>query len=409
MKSELFSKRISRREFCKLFVRGGIGLAAFPFVLDALENGALAAETTGGLGFVSKREALYYKKIDKNTVQCTLCPRNCVLKDGMRGFCRVREPQGGRHYTLVYGNPTAVHVDPIEKKPLFHFLPGTPVFSIATAGCNYRCRNCQNWQISQFGPEDTRNQSLPPKAVVEKTLQYECPTIAYTYTEPAVFYEYMLDTAKAAKAHGIRNVLHSNGSLNKAPAEEISLYLDGANIDLKGFTQDFYSRVPEGDLDTVLSTLKILRKNRVHVEITNLVIPTLNDDMPTIKKMCKWIVDELGKDTPLHFSRFHPTFKMKNLSPTSVKTLEEARGVAMATGLNYVYIGNIPYHKAEHTYCPNDGKVVIKRLGYQIVENNISNGKCRFCGTAIPGVWESSATHKNNSSSIQKRYSVYLG
>ncbi|MBN1871002.1 MAG: AmmeMemoRadiSam system radical SAM enzyme [Candidatus Omnitrophica bacterium] len=409
MENGFFSKKVTRREFCKLCVKGGIGIAVLPFAVDALRNPVNAAESKEGLGFIVSREALYYKKIDKNTVQCLLCPRSCVLKDGMRGFCRVREPRGGKQYTLVYGNPTAVHVDPIEKKPLFHFLPGTSVFSIATAGCNYRCKNCQNWQISQSGPEDTYNQSLPPEAVVDKTLQYKCPTIAYTYTEPAIFYEYMLDTAKAAKALGIRNVLHSNGSLNAAPAEELSLYLDGANIDLKGFTQDFYSKVPEGDLDTVLNTLKILRKNKVHLEITNLVIPTLNDDMKTIKEMCRWVVGELGCDTPLHFSRFHPTFKMKNLSPTSIKTLEEARDVARTAGLNYVYIGNIPYHEAENTYCPKDGKVVIKRLGYQIIENHLSNGKCGFCGTEIPGVWDTTTPLHNGPVSLQRRGSAYLG
>ena len=181
----------------------------------------------------------------------------------MRGFCRVREPRDGKHYTLVYGNPTAVHVDPIEKKPLYHFLPATRAFSIATAGCNYRCKNCQNWQISQSSPEETYNQYLPPKAVVEAAIKYKCPTIAYTYTEPAVFYEYMLDTAKIAKSRGIRNMYHSNGALNPKPAEELSLYLDGANIDLKGFTQGFYSKIPEGDLDTVLNCIKILKKNRL--------------------------------------------------------------------------------------------------------------------------------------------------
>ncbi|MBU2541759.1 MAG: AmmeMemoRadiSam system radical SAM enzyme [Candidatus Omnitrophica bacterium] len=339
------------------------------------------------MGFLNSKEAMFYEKLDETTIQCHLCPRNCVLKNGMRGFCKVREPHDGKHYTLVYGNPTAVHVDPIEKKPLFHFLPATLAFSIATAGCNFRCKYCQNWQISQFPPEETSNQYLPPKAAVEASMKYRCPTIAYTYSEPSIFYEYMLDTAEIARSHGLRNIYHSNGSLNPKPAEKLAAYLDGANIDLKGFTQEFYSKIPEGDLDTVLNTIKILKKNRVHVEITNLIIPSLNDDMATIRKMCKWLKSEVGKDVPVHFSRFYPTYKLKNISPTPLKTLEEARRVAMEEGLLFVYIGNVPGHEAENTYCPTDGKLLIRRLGYKILENNIVNGKCKFCQTDISGVW----------------------
>lgn len=399
--------KLSRREFCKLCLLGGVGLAISPLLMDLFKKSAHAAQEKGGMGFVNVKEAMFYKRLDEKTIQCYLCPRNCVLKNGMRGFCLVRGPRDGKHYTFVYGNPTAVHVDPIEKKPLFHFLPATSAFSIATAGCNYRCKNCQNWQISQFPPEETYNQYLPPKAVVEETIKYKCPTIAYTYTEPAVFYEYMLDTAKIAKAHGIRNIFHSNGALNPEPAEEISLYLDGANIDLKGFTQGFYSKIPEGDLETVLNTIKILKKNRVHVEITNLVVPPFNDDIKMIRNMCKWIRDEVGKDTPLHFSRFSPTYKLKNLSPTPVKTLEEARKVAIEEGLQYVYIGNVPRHEAENTYCPKDGKVLIRRIGYHIIENNIVNGKCKFCGLDISGVWSEDVEQKTSKS--LKKTSKYLG
>jgi pyruvate formate lyase activating enzyme len=408
--SEILSeKRISRREFCKLCLLSGASLIISPTVIGLLKKVAQAAEEKGGTGFVNTKEAMFYEKLDKDTIQCHLCPRNCTLKNGMRGFCRVREPRDGKHYTLVYGNPTAVHVDPIEKKPLFHFLPATLAFSIATAGCNFRCKNCQNWQISQFPPEETYNQYLPPKAVVDAAIKSECPTIAYTYTEPTVFYEYMLDTAKIAKAHGIRNIFHSNGSLNPKPAEELALYLDGANIDLKGFTQEFYSKIPEGNLETVLNTIKVLKRNRVHVEITSLVIPSLNDDMNTIKKMCKWIRDEVGKETPLHFSRFYPTYKLKNLSPTPVKTLEDARMVAMQEGLQYVYIGNVAGHEWENTYCPRDGKVLIRRIGYYVLENNVVNGKCKFCGFDIPGVWSERLKTQKTAKSLQRKVSKYLG
>jgi len=379
-------KRISRREFCKLGLLSGIGVLVSPLILDLFKKNISARED--GRGFIELREAMFYEKLDKDTIQCRLCPRNCVLKNGMRGFCRAREPREGTHYSLVYANPTAIHVDPIEKKPLFHFLPSTTAFSIATAGCNLRCKYCQNWEISQFSPDVTLNHYLSPQDVVKKAKRYHSPTIAYTYTEPSVFYEYMLDTAKIAKANGIKNIYHSNGSLNKEPLKELLPYLDGANIDLKGFSQEFYTDICEGYLDTVLDTIKTLKKNRVHVEITNLIIPSLNDNPAGIREMCIWIRKEVGKDTPIHFSRFHPTYQLRNLPPTPVKTLEEVRRVAMKEGLEYVFIGNVSGHEAESTYCPKDKKVLIKRAGYRILENNIINGKCKFCGITIPGVWK---------------------
>jgi pyruvate formate lyase activating enzyme len=376
--------KVSRRQFCKLCLLSGAGALVSPFFIDLFKKIALAGE---GRGFIERREAMFYEKLDKDTIQCRLCPRNCVLKNGMRGFCRAREPENGIHYSLTYGNPTAVHVDPIEKKPLFHFLPDTTAFSIATAGCNFRCKYCQNWEISQSPPEETFNYRLMPEDVVKKAMRYDSPTIAYTYTEPSVFYEYMLDTAKIARARGIKNIYHSNGSLNQKPLEELMRYLDGANIDLKGFEQEFYSEICEGYLDTVLNTIKTLKKNGVHVELTNLIVPSLNDDLNTIRRMCIWIKEEAGKDTPVHFSRFYPTFKLRNLVPTPVKTLEKARETALNEGLEYVFIGNVPGHEAESTYCPNDKKVLIRRAGYRILENNVVNGKCRFCGLNIPGVW----------------------
>jgi pyruvate formate lyase activating enzyme len=386
-KGDFFAKRVSRRYFCKACLYAGAGLAISPLFLDLLKMPAYARQEKGGAGFVSPREAMFYEKIDKDTIRCQLCPRQCTLKNGMYGFCRARKPEGGKQYTLAYANPSAVHIDPIEKKPLFHFLPATSAFSIATAGCNFRCKYCQNWEISQFTPEETVNYSLPPDEAVNNAVEHGCSTIAYTYSEPSIFYEYMLDTAKIARAKGVKNIYHSNGSLNPRAVEELSPWLDAANIDLKGFTQEFYGEICEGYLDTVLNTLKILKKNKVHLEITNLMISSLNDDMETVKKMCQWIHDELGKDTPLHFSRFYPTFKLKNLAPTPVKTLEAARQAALEAGLDYVYIGNVPGHEGENTYCPKDKKALIRRLGYQVVENNITDGKCKFCGTEIPGVW----------------------
>lgn len=332
-------------------------------------------------------EAKFYKKIDEQTVQCELCTRGCTLSNGQRSFCKAREPKDGKLYSLVYAKPCAVHIDPMEKKPLFHFLPGTSIFSIATAGCNFRCKYCQNWQISQFAPEETYNEELPPQEVINQTIKSNCPSIAYTYTEPSIFYEYMLDTAKLAKAKGIRNMYHSNGSLRPKPVEELSFYLDAANIDLKGFTQEFYSEVCAGYLETVLETLKILKRNGVWLELTNLVVSTLNDDLEKIRQMCLWIKENLGGDVPLHFSRFWPQYKLTHLNPTPVETLEKARSIAQDVGLNFVYIDNVPGHPAESTYCPKCKRPVIQRSGFSVLSNDVINGKCKFCAKDIPGIW----------------------
>lgn len=294
--------------------------------------------------------------------------------------------KGGVLYSLVYGKPCAVAVDPIEKKPFFHFLPATTAFSIATAGCVLGCKFCQNWQISQAKPEETDNYNLPPDEVVRQAMFYNCRTIAYTYTEPTVFYEYMYDTAQIAKKFNIKNTMHTCGYINEKPLRKLSKYMDAAAVDLKAFTEDFYSRICGGRLKPVLNSLVVLKDEGVWLEITNLVIPTLNDDMKKIKEMCQWIIKNLGPDVPLHFSRFFPHYKLKELPPTPLETLRDARNAAMGTGLKYVYIGNIR-SEAENTCCPECKKLLIERIGYFVKQNNISKGKCRFCGTNIAGIW----------------------
>jgi pyruvate formate lyase activating enzyme len=379
MKGDFYRRRLSRREFFKVCAFSGVTLASVPLLVDILKAAA-SRPKSGEKGFISKREAMFYKNLDEETIQCQLCPRRCTLSEGMRGFCRAREPHEGKHYSMVYGNPCAIHVDPIEKKPLFHFLPQTDAFSIATAGCNLRCKFCQNWQISQFPPEETVNYALPPEGVVDLAIKYNCPTIAYTYSEPSIFYEYMYDTAVIARERGVKNIYHSNGYLNPEPLKELCKYLDGANVDLKAFTQKFYGELCGATLKPVLNTLKTLKEERVHVEITNLVVPPYNDDME----------------------------KLKNLTPTPVETLEKAREVALKAGLEYVYIGNVPGHPGENTYCPRDGKLLIHRKGYQILENNVVEGKCKFCGQPIPGVWpEEKAKKKTELPSL--RVSEFLG
>lgn len=333
------------------------------------------------------KEALYYEHLDNKTVHCHLCPRNCIIGDGRRGFCRVRENRGGTLYALTYGKPVSLHIDPIEKKPLFHFLPSTTAFSIATAGCNLRCKFCQNWEISQAQPEDLNYVYLLPQELVNKVKESGAPTIAYTYTEPAIFYEYMLETARLAKQAGIRNVMHSSGYINEEPLRRLAKYLDAANIDLKGCTEEYYSRIAEGTLEPVLKSLKVLKEEGVHLEITNLLVPGYNDDPESITKLCNWVRDNLGAETPVHFSRFFPMYKLLNLNPTPVSTLERAYTIAHDCGLQYVYIGNVGGHEGEDTYCPRCHKKLIDRRGYFIVENNIVDGKCKFCGQEIKGIW----------------------
>lgn len=373
---------MNRREFLKrgCIFAAGVGLS--PVILDMFSKRLYSSSLVP-----FRKEAMYYKKIDEETVQCQLCPRKCTLSNGQRSFCRVREPKGGKLYSLAYGLPCAVHTDPIEKKPLFHFMPGTQAFSIATAGCNFRCKYCQNWSISQSPPEDVDNQNLMPEDVVKAAIKERCPTISYTYTEPSIFYEYMLDTAKLAKAKGIRNMYHSNGSLNPEPVAELAPYLDGANIDLKAFNQTFYTNVCAGYLDIVLNTLTVLKREGVWVEVTNLVVPSLNDDLDQIRSMALWIRQTMGEDTPLHFSRFWPENKLTNLEPTPVSTLDAAREIAQKVGLKFVYIGNVPGHKGENTYCPECEKMIIQRSGYSVLQNNIKDGKCKFCDYPIAGVW----------------------
>ncbi len=333
------------------------------------------------------KEALFYQKLENKAVQCQLCPRRCVISCGQRGFCATRENRNGSLYTLVYAKPVAMHIDPIEKKPLFHFLPSTTAFSIATAGCNLKCKFCQNWEISQARPEEVEYTYIEPADLVKKVKESGSPTLAYTYTEPTIFYEYMLETAKLAHKEGIKNIMHSNGFINEEPLRELAKYLDAANIDLKGFTDEYYAKLTEASLGPVLKTLKLLKEEGVHIELTNLILPGYNDDEETIIKMCLWIKENLGKDTPLHFSRFFPMYKLLSLNPTPVTTLEKAKQIAQDCGLEYVYIGNVGGHPGENTYCPKCKRIIIERKGYFILENNIENGRCKFCGEEIEGIW----------------------
>jgi pyruvate formate lyase activating enzyme len=292
-------------------------------------------------------------------------------------------------YSIAYGNPCAVHIDPIEKKPFFHFLPSTRAYSIATAGCNLACLNCQNWDISQVSPKETENYDLMPALVVEECLNSRCESIAYTYSEPTTFYEYAYDTAKLARAKHIKNVWKSNGYINEEPLRALCKYLDAANIDLKSFDDDIYVKLNGGRLAPVLRALKIFHEEHVWLEITNLIIPSWTDNLDMIQKMCGWLVENGLRDYPLHFSRFNPLYKLYQLPMTPVSILEKAREIAVKTGIRYAYVGNVPRHWAEHTYCHKCGKMIVERRGFRILSNHLEHGKCKFCSDTIPGVWSS--------------------
>jgi pyruvate formate lyase activating enzyme len=323
----------------------------------------------------------------KPLVRCQLCARDCTLAEGERGACEARIVSGGELKSLVYGRPITVHVDPIEKKPFFHFLPGAAAYSLATSGCPLRCRFCQNWEISQARPEDYAQASLPAAAVARAAVEREAPVVAFTYNEPTVFLEYLTDIARAAKPLGRRSVLVSCGFMNEAPLRELCGVLDAIKIDLKGFSPGFYREVCGAELKPVLRSLRQVAKSGVHLEIVNLVVPTLNDSPRMLAELSKWVVGELGPDVPVHFTRFHPDYQLRNLPDTPVATLERARETGMAQGLRFAYVGNVPGHPGNHTYCPGCGTAVIERDGLFVTGMHLRNGRCPKCGRAIPGVW----------------------
>jgi pyruvate formate lyase activating enzyme len=383
-------KKISKRQFFRSGLVGMGAMVAGLHALDGLANTMLSMETAnnsplGGLGKFSKESP--YSVATPKGIKCQICPNNCILKEGLDSICRTHVVKDGKLYTIAYGNPCSVHNDPIEKKPLFHFLPATSSFSIGTAGCNFACLNCQNWEISQQSPKDTRNIDLFPDKVVEEALKNGCKSIAYTYSEPIAFYEYAFDTAKLARTRGIKNLLISNGFINDRPLRDLIRYIDAANINLKSFSDETYAKLNGGSLQPVLNTLKVLKSEGIWLEITNLIVPGWTDDLSMINDMCEWLVVNGFEDNPLHFSRFHPLHKLTSLPYTPLETLDKARNIALKKGIHYVYIGNVPGTTAENTYCPTCKKIVIERRGFTILAKNLLNDKCKFCNTKIAGVW----------------------
>jgi pyruvate formate lyase activating enzyme len=410
--------QISRREFLRGLGAAGVSALCGGAALGGLANASCSSSATAaspapfaGLPFPG-REAMFYTTFTESAlncdvchdleaprvlychsghgrdfVKCQLCPRECIISDGKRGECGARENRGGQLHSVVYGNVCAVNVDPIEKKPFYHFLPGATAFSIATAGCNLHCLYCQNWSISQYRPDEVESTALSPEDVVLGAKRYASRMVAYTYTEPTVFFEYMLDTAWQARLNGLRNVVISAGYINPEPLRLLCRSVDAIKIDLKGLNEDFYREVCDGSLQPVLDALKTIAECGTHLEVVNLVVPTLNDDAEELRALSRWVVQELGPDVPLHFSRFHPEYRLNTLPSTPVETLERARDAAREAGVKYAYVGNVPGHEGNHTYCPGCGRIVVERQGYTVTAFRIMDGRCGFCGEPIAGVW----------------------
>ncbi|MBN1156986.1 AmmeMemoRadiSam system radical SAM enzyme [Candidatus Woesearchaeota archaeon] len=332
------------------------------------------------------KEAMYWEKKENNAVQCLLCPKRCTIKDGSVGFCSARKNVKGKLYSLVYGKPCAIHVDPIEKKPLYHFLPGSMSLSIGTFGCNLGCVWCQNWDISRGKADEHDVEEVMPEQIVDAAIKNRCESISYTYNEPTVFYEFMIETAKLAKKKGIKNIIVSNGFINKEPLAELCKYIDAANIDLKAFRNETYKKYCSAELEPVLESLRVLKEKGVWLETTTLIIPGINDDVKEIELMMGWIKENIG-NVVVHFSRFHPDYKLQNVSPTSEKTLLKARETALKY-VDYAYIGNISIDEGNNTCCHKCRASLIKRDWFSPSENKIKNGKCPGCGNRIIGVWE---------------------
>jgi len=374
----------SRRAFLKSLGCGACAMCADRSFVRASGAGQGEVRTQ-----VAVHDAMWFETLEDNAVRCKLCPRECVVADVERGYCGVRENRGGEYKTLVYGTLCSMNADPIEKKPLFHYLPGTTAFSVATPGCNMECKFCQNWEISQFRPEQVTSYLVPPQDLVQRAVSRNSPTIAYTYSEPVIFYEYVHDTAALGRHQGVGSVLISNGYILEEPLRQLCQQLTAVKIDLKGFTEAFYADHCAARLAPVLDALDVLADIGIHTEVVVLLIPTLNDSAAEIRGMARWLVAHMGPDVPVHFTRFRPIYRMKNLPPTPVAVLERARRIALDAGLHYVYVGNVMGHEGGSTYCPTDGTLLIGRAGFWITENNLTaDGRCPTCNEKIPGVWK---------------------
>ena len=382
-------RRFDRREVFRLAGGGWAAAAAAGGLAAILPAGAEAyrpGERVEG-GPIEGIEASWWKRLDGNRVECGLCPRKCRVADRERGACGGRENRGGTYRSLVWGLVCALHADPVEKKPFFHVRPGSTALSYATAGCNVECKFCQNWEISQFRPEQVDSVWVPPEAMVQAARRAGAPLVAATYSEPVIFWEYVRDVSRAARKAGIGSLVVSNGYIQEKPLGDVLPLLEAYKVDLKSFRERFYRDVVRGELRPVLETMERIRAAGVWLEIVVLIVPTLNDSDAEARDLARWVKANLGAEVPVHFTRFHPTYRLTNLPPTPVATLDRLWKLARAEGLEYVYVGNVPGHPGENTVCPGCGTVLIRRLGFRILENRLKRGRCPKCGRRIPGVW----------------------
>ncbi len=331
-----------------------------------------------------KKEALFWKQLQANTVQCLLCPHHCIIPSEKRGICGVRKNEQGRLYSLIYQACSSVAADPIEKKPLYHFFPGTRVLSLGSVGCTFRCDHCQNYHISMARPDEVALQDIPAETLPEMAREHGCGGVAWTYNEPLIWHEYTREAAQIVKKAGLYTVYVTNGYIEEKPLKEIGPYLDALNIDVKAFREEFYKKFCRARLAPVIRTCELARELGMHLELTYLVIPGLNDDTAEIKEFCGWITEKLGSNTPVHFSRFHPDYKMKDVQATPTSTLLRCYSLAKDAGLQFVYLGNITHGEYDNTYCPSCHALLIERFGFSAHLKGVSQGACSQCHTSIP-------------------------
>lgn len=380
---------MTRKQFLHLMT-GGVCALGLPGVFPGRGECSPQAGGPGEMarmGFFRPEKSPWFSPLADGRVQCTLCPHQCELDRNQRSRCRVRENRDGHGHTLAYGNPVLIQEDPVERKPFFHVVPGSRALSISTAGCNLQCKFCEVWDMALVRPEEVHAYDLPPEAVIAHALAAGVRSVSYGFGEPVVFYEYMSDVARLARKAGLLNLVHTAGYIRPEPLKKLCTVLDAANVDLKSFDPAFYREVVGGELEPVLASLKIIREAGLHLEITQVVIPTLNDDARSIRNMCHWIVSELGPEVPVHFARFYPLYQLSALPRTPVSTLNRARDTALEAGLRHVYVAKVTGHEGENTSCPGCGAVVIHRVGFFIDRMELENGRCNHCGRQLSGIW----------------------
>ncbi|GAB6060022.1 AmmeMemoRadiSam system radical SAM enzyme [Desulfonatronum parangueonense] len=380
---------MTRNQFLKLAACGACALAAFPLMgrTDHGHAGEIASSQAAQRGLVRPHPSPWFSPVADGDLQCRLCPHQCTLAVGQRSACRARENQNGQGVTLTYANPALIQEDPVERKPFFHVVPGSRALSVSTAGCNLHCKFCEVWDMALVRPEDVHAYDMPPEAVVAHARAAGLRSVSFAFGEPVIFYEYMLDVARLAREAGMLNLLHTAAYIRPEPLRELCELVDAANVDLKGFDPEFYRNVVGGELQSVLDALRIIRKSGVHLEITSVVIPTLNDDMKVLGEMCRWIAGELGPDTPLHLARFYPLYRLSALPRTPVSILDRARDTAREAGLRFVYLAKVPGHEGENTFCPDCDRAIITRVGFIVDQMEVSEGRCPHCQREIPGIW----------------------